>query len=418
VDQEPEFYRAVQFERVLYRPDVVQAYFKSRGYFRAQGLAANESGAPELEAMLPPKIDVTAISSGDKARVHITAVARTLPMQDWSLVVNGIPMVAGSSLESGDQKQFTRDLDVSLSQGTNHIQVESMAVSNQAQSLGEADTYVSGPPEAPKATPGKLYVLAIGVSKFVDGTVPGLRYAADDAAEVAATFANLAIRAGYRDVNAKVLLNDEATSIAISRSLREFLSGATANDAIVVFMASHGLSDKQGNYFFIPYDASGDEIRRLDVQAVNAPSLLRWNLLVDQLRHAPGRRLLIVDTCSSGALNGSFDAHSLAKRSMSANFALMAAAGTHEESQELADAKHGLFTYGLLQALQRGYDPDHDGVVSLTEGFQYAFNLVQERRNMAKGPQTPQLTVPAALANMKLAPAGSQASVEKIAAGH
>jgi hypothetical protein len=408
-DQEPEFYRAIQFERVLYRPDIVQAYFKSRG-FAAQG-----SGVPELEAMLPPQLDVTVVSAGDKARLHITAVARTLPMQDWSLAVNGIPVIAGASLASAEQKQFTRDLEVALAQGVNHIQVESMAISNQAQSLGEADAYVSGSSQAPKAAPGKLYILAIGVSKFIDSTVPTLRYAADDAAEVAATFANLAIRAGYRDVNAKVLLNDAATSTSIPKSLQEFLSGATADDAVIVFMASHGLSDKQGNYFFVPYDASGSDIRRLDIQVAAAPSLLRWNLLVDQLRHAAGRRLLIVDTCSSGALNGSFDAHSLAKRSMSANFAFMAAAGTHEESQELADAKHGLFTYGLLQALQRGYDPDHDGVVSLTESFQYAFNLVQERRNMAKGPQTHQLTAPAALASMKLAPAGPQADTNKAA---
>jgi WD40 repeat protein len=399
-DRDPDFYRAVQFERILYRPDLVQSYFRNRG------LTGNARDVVALETMLPPHIEIVVAPQATDAqltKVRVSGRSDNLPMQDWSLFVNGIPAIAGQNLASSERLAFSKDVEIRLSPGLDRLQVESRVASSQGSSLGIAEQYVDIPPGAAAVEQGKLFLLAVGVSKFNDAAIHGLPYAANDASEVARTFGELLGKTGLA-IESKQLIDAEATQANVASALHSFLASARAEDTVIVFLASHGVSDSLGNYFFVPSDGRMAEIKRLETEPNQAPSLLRWDTFVDQLRRTAGRRLLIVDTCSSGGIGGNFDAHSLAKRSMSSNFALMAAAGTHEESQELASAQHGLFTYGLLQALKTGYDPNHDGVVSLTEAFQFAFNTVQDMRNKAVGQQTPQLTTPDVLANMALAP--------------
>src|SRR5262249_31108664 len=155
-----------------------------------------------------------------------------------------------------------------------------------------------------------------------------------------------------------------------------FLRQATADDTVVVFLASHGLSDPRGNYFFVPADARRADIDKVSSNAEsNAPSLIAWHYFFDVLAHTAGRRILIVDTCSSAAIGGTFDAFSLAKRSMSSSFALLAASTGKEESQESESLGHGLFTYGLIDAIQSGFDSNGDGSTSLAEAFEHASDV-------------------------------------------
>src|SRR5437762_1109878 len=82
---------------------------------------------------------------------------------------------------------------------------------------------------------------------------------------------------------------------------------------------------------------------------------------------AAGRRILIVDTCHAGRAEGSFESHSLLKRSASSMFPLIVASKGEETSQEYPPAKHGLFTYALMTALAPAADKDNDYLVSLQE---------------------------------------------------
>jgi uncharacterized caspase-like protein len=118
-------------------------------------------------------------------------------------------------------------------------------------------------------------------------------------------------------------------------------------DTVVIFLASHGVTDPKGNYYFVPRD-----VQRRDIVAVQrgqaGDSLLSWLVFFDALRGAAGKRILIVDTCHAGRAEGSFDSHSLLKRSASSMFPLIVASKGEETSQEYPPAKHGLFTYALM----------------------------------------------------------------------
>jgi WD40 repeat protein len=395
-DAAPDFFRAVQFERVLYRPDVVAEWFRSAGAKRG----APFLDAQRLAAIAPPRIRATVLGVADgadgrpRARVRIAARALGPPMRDLSVFVNSIPVISGRERLLGEPERagFTRELELELPEAVNEVRIESFT----GVSMGLAETVVRLPQTARvESVRGELYVLAVGVSRFPN-LPPDLQlaYAARDAEEFARRLGAAAGKS-FRRVHAKVVSDagDVAPDRASILAALELLQSAQAPDTVVLFLASHGLSDRQGNYLFVPRDAQA-----ADFKAVAAPgtptTLIPWEAFFDALRGAAGRRVLIVDTCRAKGIAGRFDPASLIKRSASSLFALLVASGEKEESQEYDPGGHGLFTYALLAALSERSDADRDGRVTLAEWFGAARPVVEKLRDRTIGPQTPHLSAP------------------------
>ena len=239
-----------------------------------------------------------------------------------------------------------------------------------------------------------------------------LSYAAADANALDIAFRSMSEKL-FSKVFTKTLSdlsNEKPTRTNIIKSLN-FLKKAKAQDTVIVFLASHGLSDAAGNYYFFPTDAVMDDARMLMNSGTNRgagftptpASLIRWEYFFDALRSVPGKRLLIVDTCQAKSIYGEIDIHSLAKRSASSSFALIASSKGTEESQEYPEGKHGLFTYALLKGLSGQGDRNKDGSIGLVELYQFIIQFVESKRNRSLGKQTPQLIAPAELTDMVLA---------------
>ena len=122
--------------------------------------------------------------------------------------------------------------------------------------------------------------------------------------------------------------------------------------------------------------------------------MISWQTFFDVFRLTAGKRLLVVDTCQAKNIEGRFDSHSLLKRSASSLFTMMLASKGDEESQEYPQAGHGLFTYSLLESLDRANDQNSDGIYSVNEIFATLKPIVDEKRDSDIGPQTPQLISP------------------------
>jgi uncharacterized caspase-like protein len=237
-----------------------------------------------------------------------------------------------------------------------------------------------------------LYVLAVGVNHFDDPEVfTTLQFAVADAAGIVA--ATLRAEGGtYRHVHA-LEVSDSTGGVSAKRvtdALR-FLEGAGQGDTVVLFLASHGVSDAHGNYYFVPSDATAQDVNKA-LDGATVDSLVRWSTFFDLLRTLPGRRIVIVDTCRSGYFGGSFDVTALAKRSFTSHFALVAASQGREDSQEYPAGGHGLFTFGLLQSLS--HPAQRNSPATLDEVFRDAARFVALHANAAKGAQTPQLIAP------------------------
>jgi uncharacterized caspase-like protein len=253
----------------------------------------------------------------------------------------------------------------------------------------------------PESVKGNLYMLAIGVNEFP--ALPKrshLAYAARDAEELGRTWK----MRGEENYKYKLVhtISDNSLDKPDKKTIVDalkFIEQAGSDDTVVIFLASHGLSDLAGNYYFVPRDAAPQDIAKVQ-KGEKAPSLIPWTVFFDTLRNTAGRRVLIVDTCQARSIEGKFEAHSLMKRSAASQFALIVASKGNEESQEYAPAKHGLFTYSFLSALKPDADTNRNGWVSLREAFDYALPIVKKLCHRQAGPQTPQMVSPQVLADM------------------
>jgi WD40 repeat protein len=410
-----DFYRAVQFERILYRPDLVDDAFRRRGLPAEDAPRRRSLGrfdVSQLAAVAPPRVGIEVV-----ARLSIDATppaaAAAGPMLEHAVIVNGVPITPTRARDlRGDERQrLGREVDVPLAAGENRVRVE---VSTGA-ALGFAETFVdvdidanpAGAGPVPDAAPpaGTLYVLAVGANEFPALSGADLRYAARDAQAFAAALAAAGAGRHARVVTRVVSDLDELKpERAQVLEALDLFADAGAQDTVVVFLASHGVSDAAGSYYFVPRDA-----RAADVAAVvhgagaEAPSLVPGTAFFDALRRAAGRRILIVDTCNARSIEGRADLAALGKRSAASRFSLVLAARGGEASQEYAPAGHGLFTYALLEGLRGAADADGDGSVTLDEAFRYAVPLVERLRDRTIGPQTPQLVAPEPLGATVLA---------------
>ena len=337
-----------------------------------------------------------------RAALELRAESDRLAIKDLTVFVNQIPVTpAGERRVTADEaRQFTRRIEVDVPERENRVRAEAF----NGTAMGVAEGFVTVPDRLRLAPPpGDLYLLAVGVNAFP--RLPErmhLAYAAQDAEEMAKA---LQARSGgqFGRVHLRVLSDgsDVKPDRAAVQSALEFVQQARPQDTAVVFLASHGVSDAAGNYYFVPRDARPEDLQALE-RGRTPPSLLPWTAFFDALRATAGRRLLIVDTCQARNIEGHFEAHSLMKRSAASLFSLVVAAKGDEESQEYPPGKHGLFTYSLLQALAPPSDSNGDGVVSLTELFEAARPVVERLRDKRTGAQTPQLVAPAELAEMPL----------------
>jgi len=417
-DKAADYYSAFQFERILYRPDYVHAYLKYGGdKKRVESILGGEIFDIEnLRAIAPAKISIMSPSYGEISTASSHAVLKfsveteSIDMLDFAVFINNIPITPSSkrTLNASEKRSFAREVEIPLLAKKNRIRIEVF----NGKSMGIAETIVYKKGVASKPTKGDLYLLAVGVNEFRDMPSNNLEYATPDA-ENFAKFFRLHEGEFYDNVLVKVISDvseNKPSKENILKSLN-FIKQARAEDTVVVFLASHGLSDHAGNYYFVPKDAKVEDVNRLveasgreaPVSLLKLPSLISWASFFQALRSVAGRRLLIVDTCQAKNISGTLDIHSLAKKSATSSFALLAASRGNEESQEYPPGKQGLFTYALLRGLSGEGDSNGDGLIVLSELYDFSAKFVEKNRRKEIGKQTPQLAAPRELRGMVLA---------------
>lgn len=414
-DTPADFYRAVQFERILYRPDLVDDSFRRRGYIagRTAGRGDSRFDISRLESIAPPRVRIDAIAplprppGGEmRARLRYRAAQTALPMTEHTVFVNNVPVTPAASrmLAVDDRHRFTREVTVKLEPGENRVRVEVLT----ASSLASAEVFFDADPASTTTAAGNLYLLAVGVNEFPGLKGADLAYAARDAEALARALEAQTGRQ-FRRVFARTITDSgvrKPDRAAIVAAL-DFAAAAEQPDTVILFLASHGLTNSRGDYYFAPRDA-----RPADVAAAargdgsDAPSLIHWSVFFDALRRVAGRRILVVDTCHARNIAGPLDLQPLRKRSATSRFSIVFASRGNEASQEYAAARHGLFTYALLEGLGGPADADGDGLITLDEAFRYTLPVVGRLRNPSMGSQTPQLLAPVPLGSTALARSG------------
>jgi WD40 repeat protein len=413
-DGTADFYTASQFERLLYMPHYVKANFKHLGD-RASIIRVNkdlEFSISKLATILPPRITIVSpepgfVSTADTLQVKFKLQQTSRPLKDYTVYINNIPVTtAKDRWIGGAGDRFDLTIDLPLHDEKIKVRIESTG----GQSMGVAETHFYTSKKQP-VVKGDLYLLVVGINHFERMPTHALSFAVNDANEFAKRLRREEGLA-FRRVHVRTITDDspiKPTKKAIISQLA-FFKEAGPYDTSILFLSSHGLNDHAGNYYLVPSDGSFADMRSI-VKTQNrgikpvrfvADSLIGWRSFFDIFRTIPGKRLLVVDTCHSQAISGTFDMCALAKRSASSFFALMTASKDNEASQESRRIKHGLFTYALLQGLSGEGNSNNDRQIVLSELYRYIRRFVTRHHDVKLGPQTPQIESPPELMTMVL----------------
>jgi hypothetical protein len=397
------FYRASQFERGMYRPDSINAIARSQGNMQTRG------DTRELARILPPDVELEpqGTQTNQKYRTLRLSIngGGALPITDVTVLVNGIPVLSREARARYVDQLVAADKAVVLTVPRMTAADEMRVEVSNGRALGTATATISDDLPVKENQSGRLFVASIGVSRFQDSRYQPLNFAARDAESISRSIATLGDGV-YSEVRTLTISDGSQYApdrAVIESQLRRFLEDVTLNDTVIVFLASHGFSDAAGNYYFVPQDANYDDIARAKSLSSVPATLIPWQYFLTTLGDTPGRRVLIVDTCAAAAIEGNtFDTFSLAKRSMSSSFAILTASNGSELSQESERRQHGLFTGGLIEAMQLSVDLDGDGIVALEDVFEHARTVVDQEYNRAIGPQTPGMQIPRSLKGLPL----------------
>lgn len=322
------------------------------------GAEVELSGHPALIACLGASRRAGAMPPGEEARAEFACtLPAELPSETASLRIEAF---AGSPRG----KAAARVLKVALKPAP---VAEEVVVSE----VGVDDI----PPRSKAAGAGNA-ALVVGLGRYREKAIPGVKYAARDAEVVARYLENLG---GVPAENLKLLTDDTATKSDLEAYLEDWLPRRVGPDSTVfIYFAGHGAPDPLGkDAFMVPYEGHPDFPTKL----------YPLSRLYASLAKLPARRVVVMlDSCFSGAkgrgvaqegarpLVGAVEAQSPDPRVV----VLAGASGT-QISSDLDRAEHGLFTYYLLMGLRGDADEDKDGTVTLGELYPFVRARVSER---------------------------------------
>jgi len=222
--------------------------------------------------------------------------------------------------------------------------------------------------------------LVIGVGKFKDGQINPLNFTTNDAQAFAKT-----LQTECKFDSVEMLLDEKATLYNIKTAMNNLAGIATAEDLVVVYIASHGSPeslDSGGINYIVTHDTEADNLYATAYQMVD--------LLNDIERRISAERVVaFIDTCYSGATFkerpkvwvGSRDfgiplgpnadaikrrlvraerevriapAPSAARRKLQGiGRVIVASSGQDQQAWESKRLGHGYFTYYLIDALSQ-----------------------------------------------------------------
>lgn len=356
--QAPDFYRAVQFERSLYRPDLLRLALADG----AADKASPEMLSATLQKISAPRVTIESVQPGKAAgtlEIAFSAESTGAPITEVGLYVDGLPVLrsAERNVPAASSSRVLRTVVAQVTRGGARVRAEAEA----ANALGMDESAATAFPERQSPQrPGRLWLVSVGVESF--DHLPAMRalpYATNDATEIARALSRGQGKV-FTDVRSLVLTEKSGippTKGNVLQAIKQ-LEQMRPEDTLVVFLASHGTTDA-GEYYFLTKDSvlvDVDKLLAIDernarLQPGSAPSLLTGSELTAALRRLPGRRILMLDTCHAAAALSS-DPFSLVKRSASAQLAVVSAAKGDEVSYDAPDQPHGVFTLALIQALQ------------------------------------------------------------------
>jgi WD40 repeat protein len=394
-----DFFPVGQFRDAYYRPDVISLVIPTGNEQLALKEANERAGRRQQQTgianILPPVVEIIAPLDGttvSNSEVVIRYRVRTPSAEAVTKVktlVEGRPtgerqLVQETATASGERQVTVtvppRDTEVSIIAENRFAASVPATVHLRWAGAAASDAFVIQP---------KLYVLAVGVSKYSNPNY-NLEFAAKDARDFAAAMSSQKALL-YRDVIVKVLADETATKDEILDGLDWIRKETTSKDVAMVFFAGHGINDQNGSYYFLPHNTDVQRLLRTGVPFTDIKTTVQ---------SLAGKTLFFIDTCHSGNVLGDTRRRDLAsdlngvvnELASAENGAVVFAASTgNQYSLENKNWNNGAFTKALVEGIGGRADYTGKGKITINMLDLYLSERVKE---LTGGRQTPTTAKP------------------------
>jgi WD40 repeat protein len=400
-----DFFPASRFRDRFHRPDVLARVLDTQNETEALRLADAERGRRtqqvSIAQVLPPVVEILSPEDGGKvseAQVTLRYKVRT---------PGDAPVTAIRARVNGQAVETTRGLKpVALDDGSLSISIPLPRGDSLVQLFAENKNGVSTPAAVSLTWAGakedfsvkpKLYVLAVGVSNYADKSLK-LNLPAKDARDFAAA---LAVQKGklYREVEVKLLTDQEATKDEVVDGLDWLRKQVGQKDMGMLFLSGHGVNDPVGGYYYLPHNANPDKLMRTGVPM----SDIRLTLA-----SLAGKSVFFVDTCHAGNVLGSGrkgvenDLTAVVNELASAENGVVVFSSSTGREFSLEDPKwgNGAFTKALVEGLSGRADVNKSGRITHKMLDFYVSERVKE---LTRGQQHPVTQAPGGVPDFPLA---------------
>jgi WD40 repeat protein len=415
-DHAADFFPASRFRDRFYRPDVLAKVLQTQDEAEAVRLANEESGRrtqtiTAIAQVLPPVVEIvspasdTSVQPGTIKVRYTVRTAADAPVTAMRVRVNGLLQSNARALKLIANKGDTQEIEVTIPEPDAGIQASMRALKLAGQAQDSEATSADRPVEIQlfaenkfsTSTPAilrlqyagkvttkqgvsskpKLYVLAVGVSKYKNPDY-NLGLAAKDAQD----FVNsLKSQKGklYSDVVVKLLTDEQATRDDVLEGLGWLEQNVKSSDVGIMFVAGHGMNDKLGGYYFLPHNVDIDKLKSTAVSQ---------NDIKQTFANLPGHTVFFIDTCYSGGALGSVRTAGFVNDLASAEngAVVFTASSAGQESQENESWGNGAFTKSVVEGLNGSADFRKSGFIT-AKGLDY---YVDDRvKSLTNGKQTP-----------------------------
>lgn len=346
-----------KFARHFYEPGLLLHYVgQAPGAFASPGLQGPVPAPPIISEV---KLLENVAGSG---RTVVLATARNVKDDIAAIEVyhNGkrvadAAMITDETARRDDLKFRSVGFEIHPQPGPNTVAV-----------MGVGQLGIDGPTrdlsfDRPGPPSGALHAVTVGIDRYGVESLK-LGYARRDAEAMAAV---LRASKGYERVTVSELHDGTATREAVLTTLRTAAAASAPGDALVVYLAGHGIAIKGNWYYLSPAvkEIEEDEIVRLSLSAEQIAATLR--------SAKAARVVLMIDSCNSGAVvkdvKGLLQNRVYTQLGRATGFAVLAAARQDQAALERATLGHGVFTAATVAALSGAADRNNDGRVTARE---------------------------------------------------
>lgn len=398
LDELPDFFLAAQFRAVLERPAAMSRLLRSgtlEQAFRAAGTStpADSASAIANAYRLKPEVTITSpppgapLGEGDaetklRATIRTPAGALLTPPKAFA---NGVVAPESRLLKTtyadGDRlDEYEWRLAV-----PSDPQVFVQVVASTAEEItATAERVLENRTPRRNQSP-RLFLLAVGVDQYRDAQIPKLRTPVRGVQALTDVVRNRSSR--LYQISATSLVDQQARRSSwndLAASTAEQLrQDATPDDLLMIYLSGHGVQDLAGdNYHFITANADFGE-----VMAGGYADCLSLEDFA-QFADIPCRKLVILDTCHSGAIQPMRHREMKAAVRALQQDMLVTLAASHGSEEAI----EGLFSKRLIEGLSGAADGEagpRDGVVRFDELVAYVRRSVSADSFQRGFEQTP-----------------------------